>query len=78
MAWRITEGRATTGKTRIPVRKPTSSTAERLVGSTIASVSAPAVRPIGTTSCFCAMAGGTSLRISGGMPPSGNTTNGMR
>ena len=74
----MTDGRAMTGKTRMPVRNATSSTAERFVGSTMASVSAPAERPIGTTSCLSAMAAGTRRRISGGMPPSGKTTKGMR
>src|SRR5437870_5606345 len=42
MAARSSDGTQSTGNTRMPVRKATSSTADRLVGSTIASVSAPA------------------------------------
>src|SRR6267143_133596 len=52
MAARRSDGRQITGNTRMPVRKATSSTAERLVGSTIARVRAPADRPIGNTSCL--------------------------
>src|SRR2546430_2772162 len=47
MAARSTDGRQITGNTRMPVRNATSSTAERMVGSTIARVRAPADRPIG-------------------------------
>ncbi len=77
MAARSSDGTQSTGNTRMPVRKATSSTAERLVGSTIASVSAPAERPMGSTSCLRAMAPGTRRRISAGTD-SGNFTEGIR
>ena len=77
MAARSSDGRQITGNTRMPVRNATSSTADRFVGSTIASVSAPAERPIGSTSCLRAMAAGTILRISAGID-SGNFTDGIR